>query len=135
MKILAFLTFPGVMLRESIRLVVCRASGAAVFRLRIFPGPLAHERPGPASTLTLIPMAIALPLATALMIPAALAAMMGSLGWIEIFFVWLGISLGGQCSPAAEDAIASKLTGIYYLGPFVGVLLPAGLAWGLALLI
>jgi hypothetical protein len=142
-KALAILTYPGVILRESLRLLVCRMGGIAVFRARFFTSGVMHEKvstSGAALALASVPLAASYVLAIALVLPVALAVHMGAQGWIEYGLLWLGLSLAVQGAPAEEDAqMARKLVrggsilyGIHLLGLLLGILVPSVAAWAIA---
>jgi hypothetical protein len=135
---LAVFFFPGVLLRESLRLLACRATGTAVFRARFFPGPILHERverPRAALALAGVPLAAGWLLGAALLAPAVLAVSVGGAGWIEYGLAWLGASVGIQGAPGREDARTARalLPGgvlflvAHYLGPVLGLAIPASL--------
>lgn len=142
-KALAILTYPGVILRESVKLLVCRMGGIAVFRARFFSGSVMHEKvstPGSALALAAAPLALSYGLAILLMLPAALSVRMGAQGWIEYGLLWLGLSLAVQGAPLDEDAeMARKLVrggfilyGMHLLGMLLGILVPSVAAWVIA---
>jgi len=142
-KALAILTYPGVILRESLRLLVCRMAGVAVFRARFFSGGVMHEKvatPGAAFALAAVPLLAAYAFALLLVLPVALAVHLGAQGWIEYGLLWLGLSLAVQGAPVEEDAqMARKLVpggsifyGIHLLGLLLGILVPSAATWVIA---
>jgi hypothetical protein len=143
-RALAIAMFPGVIWRESMRLVACKLTGTAVFRGRFFAGTVMHEkvtRPAAALWLAALPMNAAYLAAVVLLLPVALATMLGALGWIEYGLLWLALSLAIQGAPSAEDAVTARglsrfgvlLYAAYLLGPVLGILAPATIAWLVAL--
>lgn len=145
-KALAILTYPGVILRESLRLLVCRMGGIAVFRARFFTGGILHEKvstSGAAWSLASIPLLASYALAILLVLPVALAVHLGAQAWIEYGLLWLGLSLAVQGAPVEEDALMARklvrggsiLYGIHLLGVLLGILVPSVAAWLIATLL
>lgn len=146
MRALALLTFPGVILRESLRLVACRMTGTAVFRGRFFLGTVLHEqvtRGKTALALAALPLAASYGIAVVLLVPVALTASIGATGWIEYGFLWLALSLAVQGAPGDEDARTARalsrggaiLWAVHHLGLLLGILVPPLFAWFAAQLI
>jgi hypothetical protein len=148
MIVFDLLTFPGVLLREALRLFACQACDLGIFRLRFFPGQILHERlttTRSAALLALPPVLLAYPLAVSFCLPAVLAWELGAMGWVEWGLLWLGLALASQAMPPSDDArnlwlLASESKSLWLLpaapvyalhraGPILGVAIPPLVAY------
>jgi hypothetical protein len=114
-RIVAALTFPGVILHELGHQLACRLLGIPVlavcyFRFGRTPGFVEHETPPRAWQSVAIALGpFALNSAAALVVGASVAvpALLGVGDWLDILLLWLGLSFGTNAFPSMPDALAA----------------------------
>ena len=110
--IIAILTFPGVIIHEMAHQLFCRLTGTAVLEVCYFQfsnpaGYVVHEKPKTASSNILIgvgPFLLNTILGAAIAMPAALQVhQFESGGILEMFLMWLGVSIAMHSFPSFTD--------------------------------
>lgn len=109
----SLLTFPGVVLRQAIQVVMCRLAGVKVLDVRYFrrdtpSGYVLHEMPKELRTslgLALGPLVVHTILCMALCLPALAPVQFheSSIDAMGLFQLWLGLSIGMHAFPPFRD--------------------------------
>jgi hypothetical protein len=113
--LISIATFPGVVVHELAHLLACRWSGTPVYAVCYFrvgnpSGFVVHgpaERPWQSIAIGLAPFLVNSLLGALIAFPAALMFNLGGGGgWIDVFLMWMGVSIAMHALPSTGDAKA-----------------------------